>query len=152
MDFTALIRETLELVDPNEENEDMELLAGLLAWAAKQGDAFAGWDRETVSAAVRATYQHDSDKADQVLSSFEETVYGGEDEEDDEGFDVYLYRDAADEALEDGSDELVRGFPSSSEARSYADHQVASGAWARAIVGRGERVHELYDSARGWIG
>jgi hypothetical protein len=70
----------------------------------------------------------------------------------DEGYDVYLYADASDDAQTNGSDELVRGFPSAKEAAAYADAQVTSGTWARAIVGHGEDVHELYDTAAGWIG
>jgi hypothetical protein len=65
---------------------------------------------------------------------------------DEEGFDVYLYRDGSDEAQSDGSDELERGYPQLREAIARADAAIASGEWARAIVGEGESVYEHYDT------
>lgn len=59
----------------------------------------------------------------------------------DEGFDVYLYDDP-----DDGAAKLERGFPTTREAIRFAREQITSGRFPRAIVGRGEKVVELWDS------
>lgn len=149
MDLKTLVKDTLEVVDPQGENEEVALLAGMLTWAAGQGDTFSGWDRASVQAALRATFKHDPERADELIAEFDAA---SPEPVDDEGFDVYLYHDASEEALEDGSDDLVRGFPFAHDAISYADAQVAAGRYARAIVGCGEKVYELYDTVHGRIG
>jgi hypothetical protein len=61
-------------------------------------------------------------------------------------YDVYLYDDSSDEAVAEGSDHLWRGLEYQ-EAIDCAREQVVSGFYARAIVGQGEDVHEVYDTA-----
>jgi hypothetical protein len=67
-------------------------------------------------------------------------------EGDTEGFDVYLYAEASDDAVAEGATKLERAYPSLDEAMQRADSAVASGEYARAIVGEGERVREHYDT------
>ena len=69
----------------------------------------------------------------------------------DEGYDVYLYHSDEEDATDDGSDDLERGFPTVEEAKAYADQMVTSGQWGRAIVGVGENVVDLYDTNEGWL-
>lgn len=61
-------------------------------------------------------------------------------------YDVYPYNDGSDEALTEGSDRLWRGLEYQ-EAIDYARTQVVSGFYARAVVGQGEDVDEVYDTA-----
>jgi hypothetical protein len=74
------------------------------------------------------------------------TLNDTDEQDEEEGFDVYLYRDGSAQAQSFGSDALERGYPSLGEARERAEQAVASGEWARAIVGEGENVYEHYDS------
>jgi hypothetical protein len=61
-------------------------------------------------------------------------------------YDVYLYHDASDDAQTWGSDEIFTDYPSRADAEAEANRFVQTGQFARAIVGYGDSVTEVYDT------
>lgn len=66
------ISETSDVIDPQGENDDVSLLAGLLSYSLEFD--VAEWDRETVEAAIRWAWEDDVDYAEDVVARFAETV------------------------------------------------------------------------------
>lgn len=66
LDTTTVIGEAAAVVDPKGESEDLSVLCGLVPWALEHPDRYRGWDAETLSAAVRWTFDGDVEMADEV--------------------------------------------------------------------------------------
>jgi hypothetical protein len=66
LDVTTVLGEAAAVVDPKGENEDLSVLCGLVAWALEHPDRYSGWDAETLSAALRWTFDGDDEVADEV--------------------------------------------------------------------------------------
>jgi hypothetical protein len=66
LDVTTVLGEAASVVDPKGENEDVSVLCGLVAWALEHPDRYSGWDADTLSAALRWTFDGDADVADEV--------------------------------------------------------------------------------------
>lgn len=66
LDVTTVLGEAAAVVDPRGENEDLSVLCGLVAWALEHADRYRGWDAETLSAALRWTFDGDAEAADEV--------------------------------------------------------------------------------------
>jgi hypothetical protein len=66
LDVTTVLGEAASVVDPKGENEDVSVLCGLVAWALERPDRYSGWDAETLSAALRWTFDGDAEVADEV--------------------------------------------------------------------------------------
>jgi hypothetical protein len=66
LDVTTVLGEAASVVDPKGENEDVSVLCGLVAWALEHPDRYRGWDADTLSAALRWTFNGDADVADEV--------------------------------------------------------------------------------------
>jgi hypothetical protein len=66
LDVTTVLGEAAAIVDPKGENEDLSVLCGLVAWALENPDRYSGWDADTLSAALRWTFDGDADVADEV--------------------------------------------------------------------------------------
>lgn len=66
LDVTTVLGEAAAVVDPKGENEDLSVVCGLVAWALEHPDRYSGWDAETLSAALRWTFDGDAEMADEV--------------------------------------------------------------------------------------
>lgn len=66
LDVTTVLGEAAAVVDPKGENEDLSVLCGLVAWALEYPARYGGWDFETLSAALRWTFDGDAEAADEV--------------------------------------------------------------------------------------
>lgn len=66
VDVTTVLGEAAAAVDPKGENEDLSVLCGLVAWALEHPDRYSGWDAETLTAALRWTFDGDAEVADEV--------------------------------------------------------------------------------------
>jgi hypothetical protein len=66
LDVATVLGEAAAVVDPKGENDDVSVLCGLVAWALDHPDRYRGWDAETVSAALRWTFDGDAEVADDV--------------------------------------------------------------------------------------
>jgi hypothetical protein len=66
LDVTTVLGEAAAVVEPKGENEDLSVLCGLIAWALEHPDGYRGWDAETLSAALRWTFDDDDEVADEV--------------------------------------------------------------------------------------
>jgi hypothetical protein len=66
LDVTTVLGEAAAVVDPKGENEDLSVVCGLVAWTLEHPDRYNGWDAETLSAALRWTFDGDADAADEV--------------------------------------------------------------------------------------
>ncbi len=64
--MTTVLGEAAAVVDPKGENEDVSVLCGLVACALEHPDRYSGWDAETLSAALRWTFDGDAEVADEV--------------------------------------------------------------------------------------
>lgn len=66
LDVTTVLGEAASVVDPKGENEDVSVLCGLVSWALEHPDRYSGWDAESLSAALRWTFEGDAEVADEV--------------------------------------------------------------------------------------
>ena len=66
LEVTTVLGEAAAVVDPKGENEDLSVLCGLVAWALEHPDRYSGWDAETLSAALRWTFDGDAEAVDEV--------------------------------------------------------------------------------------
>lgn len=66
LDVTTVLGEAAAVVDPKGENEDLSVVCGLVAWALEHPDKYSGWDAETLSTALRWTFDGDAAVADEV--------------------------------------------------------------------------------------
>jgi hypothetical protein len=66
LDATTVLGEAAAVVDPKGENEDLSVLCGLAAWALENPDRYSGWDAETLTAALRWTFDGDAEAAGEV--------------------------------------------------------------------------------------
>jgi hypothetical protein len=66
LDVTTVLGEAAAVVDPKGENEDLSVLCGLVAWALEHPDRYGGWDTETLSTALRWTFDDDDEVAGEV--------------------------------------------------------------------------------------
>jgi hypothetical protein len=65
-DVTTVLGEAAAVVDPKGESEDLSVLCGLVAWALEHPDKYSGWDAETLSDALRWTFDGNAEVADEV--------------------------------------------------------------------------------------
>ena len=65
-EFTTVLGEAAAVVDPRGESEDVSILCGLVAWAVEHPDEYRGWDAETLSAALRWTFEVDAEAANEM--------------------------------------------------------------------------------------
>jgi len=66
LDVTTVLGEAAAVVDPKGENEDVSVLCGLVAWALEHPHEYSGWDARTLSAALRWTFDDDTQLADEI--------------------------------------------------------------------------------------
>lgn len=66
LDMTMVLGEAAAVVDPKGEHEDVTIVCGLVAWALAHPDEYDGWDTQTVSSALRWTFEGDAEAAEQV--------------------------------------------------------------------------------------
>jgi hypothetical protein len=66
VDLTTVLGEAAAVVDPKGENEDISVLCGLVSWAVEHPDEYDGWDARTLSAALRWSFDADSEEADSM--------------------------------------------------------------------------------------
>jgi hypothetical protein len=66
LDVTTVLGEAAAVVDPKGENEDISVLCGLVAWAFEHPYEYGGWNAETLSTALRWTFDGDAQVADEM--------------------------------------------------------------------------------------